>query len=76
MSMQRPDRAQRYTLFLWTLNQSARIAGRKAPITASEDAVCVDGMVGNRMRIGSQWRRVARGNEARHRADHRHRGGG
>ena len=74
--MQRPVRAQRYTLFLWTLNQSAGIAGRKARITASGDAVCVDGMVGNRMRIGSQWRRVARGEEARHRTDHRHQGSG
>jgi hypothetical protein len=46
-------RAQRYMLILWTLDQSGGIAGRKARITAAEDAVRVDGVVGNRMRGGS-----------------------
>src|SRR5260370_11080672 len=68
INMQCLGRAQCYMLFLWTLDQSAGIAGRKARITASEDAVCVDGMVGNRMRGGSHvasrraWRRSSTAN--------------
>jgi hypothetical protein len=45
--------AERYILFLWTLDQSAGIAGRKARITAYEYAVCVARRVANRMRGGS-----------------------
>jgi hypothetical protein len=39
--------AQRYMLLLWMLDQSAGIAGRKAPLTACERGVCVDGVICN-----------------------------
>jgi hypothetical protein len=45
-------------LFLRTLDQSRGIAARKTRIIASEDAICVDGMVVNRMRGVIMWWRL------------------
>jgi hypothetical protein len=58
INMQCLGRAERYMLFLRTLDQSTGIAGRKTRIIASEDAICVDGMVVNRMRGAIMWRRL------------------